>query len=66
MNYLKMLEDIEELVNNGFCYDMSAKQIPKMKEYNQEEAKQMANIIGKIYLISHSIHCKACQTKYKE
>lgn len=60
-----MLQDIDDLVQTDFCTEMDMKLLPKSKEYTQKEAKEMANLLGKIYLISHAIHCKSCGKKYE-
>ena len=65
LNYFKMLEDIDELVDTDFMLDMECKLLPDAKEYTQEESKQMADILTRVYSISHCTHCEACQPKYK-
>ena len=64
LDYKKMLEDINKLVQTDFCFDMDCRNIPNSKPFTQEEAKNMANIIGNIYSIAHCTTCKACQSKY--
>lgn len=64
VDYYKMLKEISNLVETDFCFDMDCKTMPHSKPFTQKEAKQMAMVIGQIYLIAHSIHCSACQTKY--
>lgn len=59
MNYKKMLEDINKLVDNDFTVDLELK-----KTYTQKEARQMAKIIADVYWISHLTHCKFCRNKY--
>lgn len=65
MMYKKMLEDINNLVQTDFCVDMDFKQLEGQAEYTQEEALKMANIIGRVYGIAHSINC-SCGGKYKK
>jgi ABC-type uncharacterized transport system substrate-binding protein len=65
MNYLKMLKEIDELTSSDFLFDMENKELPDSKPYTQEEASQMSDLLGRIYLIAHSIHCEACGKKYK-
>ncbi len=63
MNQKQMLEDINDLVSNDFCHDMSAKLVgyfAKEEPYTQEDASCMAQLIGKVYSIAHQIHCDAC------
>ena len=63
--HYKMLEEINTLVVTDFCEEMSMKSMKECSEkYTQEEATQMADLLGRIYLIAHCIHCHACQTKY--
>ncbi len=64
LNHALMLKDIDQLVSNDFCADMECKLIPKSKPYTQKEAQKMADIISSVYLVSHCIHCKACQSIY--
>jgi hypothetical protein len=56
MKYKEMLEDINDLVANDFCEEMSLK-----NEYTQEEAREMSKIITKVYAISHTTTCTACR-----
>lgn len=65
MNYQKMIEDIDKLVETDFSADMDGKTLPKSEPYTQKEARKMASIIGRVYLIAHGIHCTACGKKYK-
>lgn len=65
LNHLKMLEAIDELADNDFTADMDLKSMPHSKPYTQKEARQMASIIGRVYLISHCIHCKSCAKKWE-
>jgi hypothetical protein len=60
LDYLKMLEDINLLVESGFCEEMCAKSY-----IGKYDALKLAKIVGKVYLISHCTHCEACQGKYK-
>ncbi len=66
LNYKKMLKDINDLVNTDFCQDTECKLIPKAKPYTQDEAKQMAQLLGRVYSISHCIFCISCQRGYIE
>lgn len=65
MNHLKMLQDINALINTDFSFGMELKKMPGSREYTQQEAKMMSEIISKVYTISHGIHCEACGKKYK-
>ncbi len=64
LNYLQMLKDIDALVQTDFMFNMDCRMIPDSKPYTQKEAKKMAHILGNVYLISHCLHCSACQKKY--
>lgn len=65
LDYKKMLKDINTLVGTDFAMDMDYKQLPHSHPYTQEEAGNMAQIIGQVYLIAHCTYCTACQGKYK-
>lgn len=60
----KMSQEVSELVETDFAFDMNFKLIDKKYEYTQEEARKMADILGRIYSIAHCIHCRACQQIY--
>lgn len=64
LDHLKMLQDIDALVETDFAFEMDCKTIPNSTKYTQDEALQMAGIIGKVYSIAHCLTCRACQTKY--
>lgn len=64
LNYKKMCEDIDKLVNNDWNYDMECRRLVKPPKYTQKEIDKMVDVLGQVYLISHCIHCKACQRKY--
>jgi hypothetical protein len=65
LNYKKMIKDINNLVENDFCAEMEYKLLPKSKPYTQKEAKEMSDIISRVYLVSHCLHCESCATIYK-
>lgn len=60
-----MVRDIDNLVSSEFCEEVSCK-AGFDREISQKEAKEMAEIIGKVYLISHCITCNACDRKYHQ
>jgi len=62
LDHLKMLEEIDNFVENDLMSDM----MERTKPYTQKEARKMAQTLGSIYSISHCIHCEACQPKYKK
>lgn len=66
LDHLKMLKEIDGLLDSEWAFEMiDCKRMPGAKPYTQEEAQEMADTLGKIYLISHCIHCTACQYKYQ-
>lgn len=64
LNYRKMVEDIDEIVEVDFAFEMETKLLRNANPYSQEEARLMAEMILKIYSIAHCTTCKACQRKY--
>lgn len=68
LDYKKMLKEINDLVETDFGEDMSLRAnieyCGKLLDISQRDAREMANIIAKVYLISHCIHCKSCGAKY--
>jgi hypothetical protein len=64
LNYKKMVEDIDKIVNNDLCADLEMRLMPNQGEISQEDAKTAIDIIGKVYMISHGITCSACNKKY--
>lgn len=69
MNYKKLLNEINKEVDNDWGYDMVDGHIyfdkntkPYYKDFTQKEAQEMAQTLGRIYRISHTIHCKACRS----
>lgn len=65
LNYKKMVQRIDELVNNDFCLSMEMKLMPKAELPTKQEIKKMIDIIGKVYTISHCITCGVCDGEYK-
>lgn len=55
----KLLEHICNLVENDFCVEMETLTLPGMREYTQEEAKEMAKLLARVYSYAHQIHCNA-------
>jgi hypothetical protein len=58
---MKRLKQINDLVENDFCASMEARTLGG--KFTQEEAKQMAKLLAKVYSISHTIHCQSCYDK---
>jgi len=58
-NNLYLLKKVAEQVENDFCAEMEALTLPDTREYTQEEAKKMAQILGIVYHYAHQIHCDA-------
>ena len=71
LDYKKMVEDINELVDNDFVADMERISLEKENikithpRFSQDDAKEMAKILTKIYVISHAFYCPACMGKYE-
>ena len=65
MNYRKMLEDINNLVDTDFCAEMEMKTLPKSGSYTQMEAEEMSKLLAKVYSISHCLYCQSCRRKLK-
>lgn len=59
LDCLYLLKKINNQVENDFCAEMDAFTHPDSREYTQEEAKKMAEILGVVYHYAHQIHCKA-------
>lgn len=57
------LTEIDKLVSTDFCADMECRFLPKAKPFTQGEAREMAEIIGNVYMYAHRIHCGACAKK---
>jgi len=64
LDYKKMLQEIDELVQTDFCMDMDSRLIRKRPLFTKRESVEMAILIGRIYSISHCISCSACNKKY--
>jgi cytosine/adenosine deaminase-related metal-dependent hydrolase len=60
----RMVKEIANLVESDFCFDIDARFASDEPKFTQEEAKQMAWLLGRVYSIAHCIHCTACQRKY--
>jgi hypothetical protein len=61
----RMVLEINELVDNDWGFDMiDCKNVPGATPYTQEESRQMAHVLGRIYSISHCVECGACQGRY--
>lgn len=68
LDYQKMIEDIDRLMEaqDSFLGNMELKTLPHSDIFSQEEAGRTANLLGKIYSISHCVSCEACGGKYKK
>lgn len=64
MNYKKMVEDINKLVDNDWFADIDEHSIHNTP-FTQVEALQMAEVLGQVFMISHAIYCGACGRKYQ-
>lgn len=59
----ELLQNICNLVENDFCADMETLLLPNTREYTQEEAKEMAKLLARVYSYAHQMHCSACGHK---
>lgn len=70
LDYKKMVEDINNLVETDFAEDMSMRanitHSGKHQEIKQEDAREMASLLARVYLISHCVHCESCGAKYRK
>ena len=61
LNYLKLVRDMNDMLENDFCMDMDCKLHlhggRDKNSFTQEEAQQMADLIGKLYTLSHYWYC---------
>jgi hypothetical protein len=64
LDFKRMVEEIVPLVETEWAAEMELRQLPHSRKITQDEAMQMLDIIGKVYLIAHAIHCEACSSKY--
>ena len=65
LDYKRIVAEIDKCLATDWAFEMiDCKRMPGAKPYTQNEAEEMADMLGKIYLIAHCIRCKACQTKY--
>jgi len=62
LDFKKMIEDIVPLVENDFVAEMELKR--HQGNFTIQEAGNMSELLGQVYLIAHCLHCKACQIKY--
>lgn len=61
LNYLKLVQDMNDLLETDFCFDMDCKLSLNdgrdKNSFTQEEAQQMAKLIGELYTLSHYWYC---------
>jgi len=65
LDYKKMLQEIDELVQDDFCLQMETESNLKSPKFTTEDSKKMARKICDVYVIAHSIHCAFCDKKYR-
>lgn len=63
MNYLKMLKEIDQLLNTKWLLGISDK-IQSSEPFTQEEVERMAKMLGAVYTVAHCIHCEVCARSY--
>lgn len=64
LDYKRMVDEIDALVETDFCFDMDSRFVDEKPQWTQDEAKQMAHLLGRIYSIAHCNTCTACQGTY--
>lgn len=72
LDYKKMLEDINDIVNGGdsgdwgfsVTDDMVDLQTGKLRQFSQKQAEEMSEALSSVYMIAHAVSCTACGTKY--
>lgn len=58
----RICEGVNKLVETDFCEQMCCKHAGIIKgKFTQEEASEMAHIIGNVYSLSHQIFCSGCR-----
>jgi len=64
---LEKLEMINSLVENDLVEEFCSRSHSEQKDmlYKTSESKQMAQLLGKIYSISHTIYCNSCDKSLK-
>lgn len=61
-----LVNEINELVQTDFCFDMDCKQgLPNQPDFTQEESIEMSRILGLVYMKAHIIHCNACRNTWE-
>ena len=53
--YKKMIEAIDEIVNNAWGFEMIDCHVDT--KFTQKEAQEMSKALGRIYKISHCLYC---------
>lgn len=61
--YKQMVEDINNIVDNDWGFEIDCHSLPNSKPFSQEESEEMANALMRIYSISHGVYC-GCGNKY--
>lgn len=68
LDHKKMLNAINDIVSNDWGYSVTDEMVNLpgggYREFTQEQAREMAQAISKIYLIAHAVICTACQRKW--
>lgn len=69
INYKEIAEDGYKIItdNFGFLGDMEwkANAPTTQPEFTQKEAKKMARILGRLYMVLHCVECDICGAKYR-
>lgn len=64
VDYEKMIDDILPMVDDDFTFDIDCMSMHPERDFTQEQAKEMAKRIMKIFWIAHQVYCSA-HGKYK-
>lgn len=63
------LKAIDEIVSSDWGYSVTDDMVDlpsgKYKVFTQKQAEEMADAIGRIYMIAHTIHCTGCDAGWK-
>lgn len=66
----KIAEDGYKIITGNFSFledmDWKANAPTKQPEFTQKEAKKMARILGRLYMVLHCVECESCGAKYRK
>ena len=66
LNYKKILLDANKIIKDNFDFleEMEVKRAWE-RDFRKEEAEAMCKILTDLYVIIHTVRCKACGEKYR-